>query len=664
MGDQSYIDVVTGLPIPGVNYGFDTLTSTSNIQLTASISRVLEVDISTSGKYLAMPNALPLNNGMQWYIKNTGSQDFDIKDWSGATLIVTAQAGISYEIYCKDAETSAGSWGAMTFAGGGGSGGGLTSVGLSGPSIFVYSNNPLVSNGYINITLSSQVSNTFLAGPTTGAATTPAFRTLSNVDLPVMVGDAGAGGVKGAVPAPAAGDAAANKFLSAGGTWATPSGSGAPASASYVVISAEASLIAERILQVGSALSLTDNGAGSSVVIGLDGDLVAVAGLNGQGLATRIAVDTWTTRSIQVSGSALSVTDATGVSGNPTLAAAVNIESFATNTGTGLLVQSGTVIVSRVLTVSGSVASWVNASGSGGNPTLVFDTDLDAIVALSQSGIAVRLSATSWSTRSIDTVTTSRITVSNGNGFSGNPTLDLAVTAVSAGSYSSPNLTIDAYGRVTAASVGVVPALNYSAYTTSGTNTFIKANLPPTVTSIIVVCVGGGGGGGGGNTTGGAEIRGPGGGGGGLAMKRIALSSLSSSETVGVGGFGSGGSTSSTPTSGGAGLRSYFGSFLEASGGAGGAASTAASPIGGNGGSGSGGDINLTGQAGGLGSPQAGSPTIGWLGFGGSAAGGWGAGATQNVQSNGSNYGGGGAGGNHTSGSGGTGAVGMVIVYW
>lgn len=40
--------------------------------------------------------------------------------------------------------------------------------------------------------------------------------------LPVLVGDTGAGGVKGAAPAPAAGDAAAGKFLKANATWAVP----------------------------------------------------------------------------------------------------------------------------------------------------------------------------------------------------------------------------------------------------------------------------------------------------------------------------------------------------------------------------------------------------------------------------------------------------------
>ena len=41
--------------------------------------------------------------------------------------------------------------------------------------------------------------------------------------LDVVVGDSGSGGTKGLVPAPAAGDAAANKYLKADGTWSTVS---------------------------------------------------------------------------------------------------------------------------------------------------------------------------------------------------------------------------------------------------------------------------------------------------------------------------------------------------------------------------------------------------------------------------------------------------------
>ncbi len=51
--------------------------------------------------------------------------------------------------------------------------------------------------------------------------------TVAAARLPVMVGDSGAGGTAGLVPAPAAGDAAAGKYLRAGGTWVAPAGGGA-----------------------------------------------------------------------------------------------------------------------------------------------------------------------------------------------------------------------------------------------------------------------------------------------------------------------------------------------------------------------------------------------------------------------------------------------------
>lgn len=48
-----------------------------------------------------------------------------------------------------------------------------------------------------------------------------------------LVGDSGAGGTKGLVPAPAAGDAAASKFLKADGVWTVAGGSGDPAWTTY-----------------------------------------------------------------------------------------------------------------------------------------------------------------------------------------------------------------------------------------------------------------------------------------------------------------------------------------------------------------------------------------------------------------------------------------------
>jgi hypothetical protein len=70
------------------------------------------------------------------------------------------------------------------------------------------------------------------AGAGTGAPT-DLTGTQATAILDAVVGDSGSGGTKGLVPAPAAGDAAAGKFLKADGTYAIPAGtSGAPGGAS------------------------------------------------------------------------------------------------------------------------------------------------------------------------------------------------------------------------------------------------------------------------------------------------------------------------------------------------------------------------------------------------------------------------------------------------
>jgi hypothetical protein len=62
---------------------------------------------------------------------------------------------------------------------------------------------------------------TITSGTWNGTSVAGAYQT-------AMVGDSGAGGTKGAVPAPSAGDAAASKYLKADGTWATVSASASP----------------------------------------------------------------------------------------------------------------------------------------------------------------------------------------------------------------------------------------------------------------------------------------------------------------------------------------------------------------------------------------------------------------------------------------------------
>jgi hypothetical protein len=68
--------------------------------------------------------------------------------------------------------------------GSGGGGGSVTSVGLTGSGIFNITNSPIVTAGNINIALSTETAATLLAGPTTGAAAIPTFRSLVISDLP------------------------------------------------------------------------------------------------------------------------------------------------------------------------------------------------------------------------------------------------------------------------------------------------------------------------------------------------------------------------------------------------------------------------------------------------------------------------------------------------
>ena len=60
----------------------------------------------------------------------------------------------------------------------------VTSVGLALPGIFTVSGSPVINTGTLTGTLATQSANLVWAGPTTGAAATPTFRSLVGADLP------------------------------------------------------------------------------------------------------------------------------------------------------------------------------------------------------------------------------------------------------------------------------------------------------------------------------------------------------------------------------------------------------------------------------------------------------------------------------------------------
>lgn len=98
--------------------------------------------------------------------------------------------------------------------------------------------------------------------------------------LNAVVGDSGAGGTKGLVPAPAAGDAAANKFLKADGTWA------AAASTRTVVSAALASTSTILAIPAGTTrITLFAVGASTNAVCNPAIRLGDAGGIEGTGYA-------------------------------------------------------------------------------------------------------------------------------------------------------------------------------------------------------------------------------------------------------------------------------------------------------------------------------------------------------------------------------------------
>ena len=129
--------------------------------------------------------------------------------------------------------------------------------------------------------------------------------------------------------------------------------------------------------------------------------------------------------------------------------------------------------------------------GSSAQP---YDLDLVAISGLTTTGIISRTSGGAMSTRTI-TGTAGRVSITDGGGISGNPTIDLVTTAVSAGDYNTESLTsvagsqtvnatkfsVDDRGRLTSATtvpiataVEGTTALDYNAGTSYSRYDIIK----------------------------------------------------------------------------------------------------------------------------------------------------------------------------------------------
>lgn len=102
---------------------------------------------------------------------------------------------------------------------------GFGTVAAAGIASDAVTTSKILDDNVTNAKLANMAAHTF-KGNNTGSSADPLDLTATQLtaELNAVVGDSGAGGTKGLVPAPSAGDAAASKFLKADGTWASPGG--------------------------------------------------------------------------------------------------------------------------------------------------------------------------------------------------------------------------------------------------------------------------------------------------------------------------------------------------------------------------------------------------------------------------------------------------------
>jgi hypothetical protein len=205
----------------------------------------------------------------------------------------------------------------------------------------------------------------------------------------------------------------------------------------------------------------------------LDATLTAWAAFNTNGLLTQTSADTFTGRTLTGPAAGITVSNGNGVSGNPTLALANDLAALEGLASTGFAVRSGTdTWVQRSLTAPAAGLTISNNDGISGAPTFALANDLAAYEGLSTTGIVVRSATDTALTRSI-TGTANEITVANGDGVAGAPTLSLptALTftgkTVTGGTFSGPGITTPGAGITFAGSTSGTTTL--AATATAGT---------------------------------------------------------------------------------------------------------------------------------------------------------------------------------------------------
>ena len=141
------------------------------------------------------------------------------------------------------------------------------------------------------------------------------------------------------------------------------------------------------------------------------------------------------------------------------------LAAFNTN---GIVVQTANnTFAGRSLVEPSDGLTITNPAGIAGNITFALADGLASIEALATTGFVVQSAGDTFITRDLATASAGRITVSNGDGVAGSPTIDLA-TVTDGGTGAFLKFTRDTYGRV------------------SGTTAVVESDITTLVNSVYV----------------------------------------------------------------------------------------------------------------------------------------------------------------------------------
>ncbi|MBA1141764.1 DUF2793 domain-containing protein [Mesorhizobium neociceri] len=262
---RTYID---GLAINLGKRGRVRVASTANITISTALNNGDSLDgvtLATGDLVLVKDQSAPAENGIYVVgVSPARSSEFDTYDEHPGTLIAVEEgtAGADTLWLCTSNAGGTLNTAAIAFSQlvvGSVSDGDKGDITVSSTGTVWTIDNDVVTNAK-----AANMATATIKGRTTAGTGDPEDLTATQATaiLNAMVGDSGSGGTKGLAPAPASGDAAAQKYLKADGTWAVPSGSGASTSTDMIAgagLTGGGTLAANRTFAVGAGTGITVN---------------------------------------------------------------------------------------------------------------------------------------------------------------------------------------------------------------------------------------------------------------------------------------------------------------------------------------------------------------------------------------------------------------------